>query len=226
MKNSTERRKQADPQFLERSALERCVVQRTQGGFSIVELLVVLIIAGILAAIAIPTLVATLSNMRGLGDAHDLNDEIGLVKMRAAANFTLARLYVDLSAQTFHLEYWEKPDATCTTGCWVTEGGSQNLSSGITFGFAGLSSPPLNTQTAIGQAPACLQNDMTSQIVNTACIVFNSRGIPIDSTQSPTAEDALYVTDGKSLVFGVTVSATGVIQTWQSGINSANWTKH
>jgi prepilin-type N-terminal cleavage/methylation domain-containing protein len=199
---------------------------RTQAGFSIVEIMMAAIIGAILAAMAIPSFLTTLSNLRTTGDARDLNDEVALAKMRGAANFTLARVYADLSAQTFHLEYWEKPDATCTSGCWVTEGGTQSLSSKITFGYGGLSTPPPNSQTAIGQAPACLKNDMTTPISGTACIVFNSRGIPIDSTQAPTPQDVLYVTDGKSLVFGVTVSATGVIRTWQSGISTANWKRH
>lgn len=190
-----------------------------------VELLIVAIIVGIVAAIAIPMALTAVNNERVLGSARSLNDEFALAKMRGAAKFTLARVYANLSAQTFHLEYWEKPNATCTAGCWVNEGGTQTLSSGVTFGDGSLSTPPPNSQTTIGQAPECLANDMTSPITNTACIVFNSRGIPIDSTQAPTTEDALYVTDGKSLVFGITVSATGVIRTWQSGTSSANWKK-
>jgi prepilin-type N-terminal cleavage/methylation domain-containing protein len=203
------------------------VPRGAQRGFSIVEIMMAAIIAGILAAIAIPSVLTVLSNMRTLGDARGLNDEIALAKMRAAANFTLARVYADLSAGTFHLEYWEKPDTTCPTGCWVTEGGTQTLSSGVSYGTGGISSPPNLTQTTIGQAPACLQNpsDATSTVSNTACVVFNSRGIPMDYTQAPTSEDALYITDGKALVFGLTVSATGVIRTWQGATNSTNWTR-
>jgi prepilin-type N-terminal cleavage/methylation domain-containing protein len=197
--------------------------RRNQSGFSMVEMMIVVIVALVLAAMAIPGFMTTVRNLRTIGDVNDLADAVSLAKMRAAANFTLARLYVDLSDQTFHLEYWEKPDGTCTSGCWKTEGGIQPLSSNVTFGYGTLSSPPLNTQTAIGQAPPCLKNDLTSTYSNTACIVFNSRGIPIDSTQSPTSEDALYVTDGKSQVLGVTVSATGLIRTWQSELSSANW---
>jgi Tfp pilus assembly protein FimT len=222
MKNSREMRMNEDSR--NRRPL---ILQRTEGGFSIVELLMVTIIAGILAAITVPSLLTILSNMRTMGDARGLNDEIALAKMRAAANFTLARVYADLSAGTFHLEYWEKADTTCPTGCWVTEGGTQTLSSGVSYGFGGISSPPINTQTTIGQAPACLQNpsDATSTVSNTACIVFNSRGIPTGYDKAPTPEDALYITNGKALVFGVTVSATGVIRTWQSATNSTTWTR-
>jgi type IV fimbrial biogenesis protein FimT len=198
------------------------VPRGTQRGFSIVEIMMAVIIAGILAAIAIPSVLTILGNMRTLGDARGLNDEIALAKMRAAANFTLARVYADLSAQTFHLEYWNKTGAT-----WVTEGGTQNLSSGVSYGLGGISTPPPSSQTTIGQAPACLQdpNDATTTVANTACIVFNSRGIPMDYTQAPTSDDAFYITDGKALVFGLTVSATGVIRTWQGATNSTSWTR-
>ena len=61
-------------------------------------------------------------------------------------------------------------------------------------------------------------------ITNTACIIFNSRGIPVDNTGSPTGLDAVYVTDGTS-VYGITVAATGFIRTWQTNYSSTpSWT--
>jgi hypothetical protein len=90
----------------------------------------------------------------------------------------------------------------------------------------GLATPPPNTQGAILQAPACL-NIAGGAIANTACIVFNSRGVPIDTAgvaATPTAADALYVTDGTA-VYGVTVAATGLIRLWKSGPSAAAWIK-
>ena len=188
-------------------------------GFSMIELMLVIVIGLIIAGMATPTLLTIKRNLRISGDAGDLNGEIALAKMRAASDFTKARVYADLSAQTFRIEVWNKSGA----GSWGTEGGTQPLSPGVTWGFGTLSSPPSGTQATIGQAPACLNNSGTA-IANTACIAFNSRGIPVDSTGTPTANDALYITDG-GLLFGVTVSATGLIQTWRSGTNAANWQK-
>jgi hypothetical protein len=45
--------------------------------------------------------------------------------------------------------------------------------------------------------------------------MFNSRGIPVDSTGAPVASGALYLTDG-SAVYGVTVAATGMIRLWRT----------
>ena len=183
------------------------------GGFSALELLIVVAIVIIIAGMAIPKLMSMVQNFRTAGDARDLNGTILMAKMRAASNFAQTRVHADLSAQTFWVEM-EPSGATS----WTTEGGTQFLSTGVTFGFGSLSTPPSNTQASLAQAPAC------PGISNTACIVFNSRGIPVDSTNTPTANDALYVTDGSS-VTGVTVLATGLTQIWRSDASTANWNK-
>jgi type II secretory pathway pseudopilin PulG len=181
------------------------------GGFSALELLLVVAIVIIVAGMAIPKLMSMVQNLRTAGDARDLNGVILMAKMRAASNFAQARVHADLNTQTFWVEV-EQSGATS----WTPEGGTQLLSTGVTFGFGSLSTPPSNTQATLAQAPAC------PGISNTACVVFNSRGIPVDSTNTPTGNDALYVTDGTS-VTGVTVLATGLTQIWRSDASTANW---
>ncbi len=183
------------------------------GGFSALELLIVVAIVIVVAGMAIPKMMSMIQNLRTAGDARDLNGVILMAKMRAASNFAQARVHADLNTQTFWVEV-EPSGATS----WATEGGTQLLSTGVTFGFGSLSTPPSNTQATLAQAPAC------PGISNTACVVFNSRGIPVDSTNTPTANDALYVTDGQS-VTGVTVLATGLTQIWRSDASTANWSK-
>jgi Tfp pilus assembly protein FimT len=189
---------------------------------------VVLVIFAI-AAMAIPGFISMARSLRIGGDARDINGEVALVKIRAAADFTQARLYADLAAQNFHIETWTKPIPPATNGSWATEGATQSLSQGVTFGFGAIGTPPAGTQAAIGEAPACRNDTGASPgtgnaIANTACIIFNSRGIPVDSTGTPTANDALYVTDGSS-VYAATVSATGVIRTWRTDASAAGWMK-
>ena len=203
--------------------------EHSQGGFSVLELMVVVLVIIAIAAISIPGFVSMTRNLRTGGDARDINGEIALAKMRAAADFTQARFYVDLAAQNFQIQTWNKPIPPAANGSWATEGATQSLSQGVAFGFAAISSPPAGTQATIGEAPACLNDTGASPgtggpIANTACIVFNSRGIPVDSTGAPTTSDAIYVTDGSS-VYALTVSATGVIQTWRTDANVASWKK-
>jgi prepilin-type N-terminal cleavage/methylation domain-containing protein len=192
-------------------------------GFSLVEVLMTTVIIIVLAAIGIPTLMSMVRGLRTAGDARDLNGLIIQAKMRAASNFARTRVYADLSANTFRIETQPSGTTGWTTDC--PSGCNQSLSSGVSFGYGSLSSPPANTQATLGQATAC-QDSTNNAIANTACIIFNSRGIPITpgTGPTPTGEDAIYVTDGKS-VTGVTVSGTGLSRVWRTEATAANWKK-
>src|SRR5262249_48055449 len=121
------------------------------------------------------------------------------------------RIFADLSTNQFHLETFDK-----TTSTWVVDGGTTTLSQRVSFGFGPVGVPPPNTTPAIAQAPLCKNNAVPPvDMANTACIIFNSRGAPIDPNGAPSTLGALYVTDG-SAVYGVTVSATGMARTWRT----------
>src|SRR6266550_2026219 len=188
-------------------------------GFSLVEVLIVTTVVVVVAAIGIPTLTTITRNLRTGGDARDLNGAIVLAKMRAASDFARARVYADLSANTFRVEIYPSGASS-----WTAEGGTTSLSQGVTFGYGSLTSAPAG-MTSLSQAPLCLQDDLVATYSNTACIMFNSRGIPVDSTWAPTPLDALYVTDGKA-VTGVTVVATGLTKIWRTDASSANWNQY
>jgi prepilin-type N-terminal cleavage/methylation domain-containing protein len=184
---------------------------RRDSGFTIVETLIVVGLIGVISAIAVPMFGNAIANFRVTGDARSLSNNVAVAKMRAASNFSRVRIYVDLAGRAHHLQTWTKASATC---CWVTEGGSTYLSSGVSFGYGVVGAPPPHTQDAIDQAPKCTLDDGTL-IDGTACIMFNSRGVPIDSTFAPTNSDALYLTDGTG-VFAVTVAATGMTRSWRT----------
>jgi prepilin-type N-terminal cleavage/methylation domain-containing protein len=186
----------------------RCLV--SVGGFSLLEVLMVVAVVGVIAAVAVPMTGNTIAFFRLSGDSRSISNSIAVVKMRAASDFSQVRLFVDLTTNGFHIEKWQ----TTGTPGWVAEGGTTTLSSNVVFGFGAVTSAPPNTQATISQAPACL--DAAAQpIANTACIVFNSRGIPVDGSGAPTALNALYLTDGTA-VYGATVSATGMTRLWRT----------
>jgi len=220
------------------------------GGFSTLELLLVMVVSLVVAALAIPGFNQVRRTLRISGDARDLNGAINQAKLQAAADFTDTRVYIDLNVgsplpgggasndNTFHVDVWNK-----NLNCWQTAGDLDNLgqprcmipgtspvqtlSQGVTFGFAGVGAPPPNTQTAMGQAPIrCtpVNGRRLGQAASTACFFFNSRGVPIDpATLLPTGNGAVYITDGAQ-VYGVTVSITGLSQVWANNIqNNANW---
>jgi prepilin-type N-terminal cleavage/methylation domain-containing protein len=181
---------------------------RASAGFSVLETLVVVALIGVVAAIAIPMSGNALGYYRVSGDARSLSNEIAVAKMRAASTFGRARVYVDLNGKSFRIE--TRKNATSN---WVAESGTTYLNPQVSFGYGVVASAPPNTQASIGQAPACTNNS-EEPIGNTACIVFNSRGIPIDSSGAP-ASTALYLTDGTG-VYAATLSATGMTRLWRT----------
>jgi prepilin-type N-terminal cleavage/methylation domain-containing protein len=182
-----------------------------QNGFSFLELVIVLAVIGVLLAVAVPKM----GVFAGADDARNLSNALSLAKMRAAANFTQARLYVSIGGRSQHVEAWSK---TAAPPNWVAINGSTLLSNGDAFAFGQAATPPPNTQPAIAQAPPCLDNNGNA-IAGTACIVFNSRGIPVDNTGTPISSDALYVTDGTK-IGAVTLSAAGLVTVWSAPLSA------
>jgi prepilin-type N-terminal cleavage/methylation domain-containing protein len=189
-----------------------------EAGFSLIEMLVVLAIAGVVAAMTVPATARTLADLRMHNDARAIHNMLSLAKMRAGAKYTRERVYADVSAETFGLQKWDK-----TAAAWVAEEGVETLSPNIDFSFDALGAPPPDTQGALGQAPACLADDNLTPIANTACIVFNSRGIPIDKDGNPDGNGAFYVTDHETGVYGITISATPLVRLWWSPTANTAW---
>jgi len=193
-----------------------------RAGFSLVEMLLVTAVIGIVAAIAVPQTSSTMRAFRLKGDAQAVNNMVALAKMRAAARFSRSRVYVDLAANSYSLQVWDK-----TAANWVTEGGTSGTSQGVRFGFGTLATPPPSSQNAIGQSPAC-RDAAGAAIANTACVTFNSRGMPVDNSLPPgggvVGNSALYVTDG-STVYATTITTTPLIKSWWSPMSDNKWVR-
>ena len=183
---------------------------QSDAGFSAVELLTVAAVVAVLGALSVPLMGNMLGAYRLSGDARTVSNQLAVAKMRAASLFTQTRLRVNIAARTFQIENWQK---TGTPG-WVPEGELNRLSTGVTFGSGSAAVAPPNTQTTIGQSPTCKAAD-GSAIAGTSCVIFNSRGLPVDDTGAPIGTDAFYLTDGTA-VFGATVSATGMMRLWRT----------
>jgi type II secretory pathway pseudopilin PulG len=210
-------------------------------GFSTLELLVVMFVSLVIAALSIPGFNQVRRTLRISGDARNLNAAINQAKMQAAADFTRARVYIDLglnNVNTFHVDVWNKA-GFAGAGCWQVVGDVNNpclvpgvspvqyLSPGVRFGTSGVGAPPPNTQgNGIAQPPRCfaVNGNRYGQVATTACVTFNSRGTPIDpATLVPTGDNAVYITDNTQ-VYGVTVAATGLSQIWAMNANgNGNW---
>lgn len=223
--------------------------QRRSRGFSTLEVLLVMFVSLIIAAFAVPGFNQVQRTLRISGDARDLNGALNQAKMMAAANFTEARVFIDLTPNPngappnkFHVDVWNKA-GNGGTGCWQVVGDLNNpcfiqgtspvqyLSPGVGFGFAGLGAPPPNAQPlgiaqgTAGQRCTPVNGKRVGQQATSACIQFNSRGIPIDYGNNgvPTGNGSFYITDNTQ-VYGVTLSPAGLSQVWANNLKAnGNW---
>jgi prepilin-type N-terminal cleavage/methylation domain-containing protein len=187
-------------------------------GFSLIETLLVVALTGVVAATGMAIMSRSLGFYRLSGDARTMASAVALAKMRAAAVFGRVRVYVDVAGRSFHLEGWDSASST-----WTAEGGTFSLSPNVNFGYGAVGTAPPHTQGTIGLAATCKNNLNTADIANTACVIFNSRGLPIDATTGGPMVDALYVTDGTA-VYGVTVAASGMVRTWRAlPVSAPTW---
>jgi len=180
-------------------------------GFSLIEIITVVGITCVVAAISVPMMANTLGYLRLSGDARNASNAIALSKMRASSVFGRVRLYIDRSTGSFRVQTFDKTSAIC---CWNDDGGTTLLSQNVSFNSGVVGVAPPSTQGAVAQPSKCKDN-AGNDIGNTSCVIFNSRGIPIDAAGSPGIVSVLYVTDG-SAVYGIAVSATGMIRSWRT----------
>lgn len=192
-----------------------------QQGYTLLDILIVVGLIGVLGAIAVPVIGSSASGQRFRADAQALNSVVGLAKMRASSGFTRARVRANIAENSFVLERWDK-----TTNLWVPEGGTERTFRDVQFGFGVLGTPPPDTQDAIALSPPCRGGiDAASvEIGDTACIVFNSRGLPIDGEGALFGGHALYLTDGSG-VYATTVTATPRIRLWWTPLTTTSWSE-
>ena len=190
---------------------------RPDSGFSALELLIVVAIVGSMAAIGLPLSTGMIDEMKLRGDAQGLSAAVAQAKLTSAAKFTHARLFVNLAANTYRIQIWNR---TGTPG-WVNVNEDLYLSDRAQFGYGSATVPPPNTQVSLAQAPMC-RDDLNVEITSTACVIFNSRGVSVTAAGPPATTQALYLS-GPSGTYGIILGATGQLQVWnttQAGLSS------
>ena len=136
--------------------------QRREGGFSLLEILLVVLLTATILAIAVPGIESALGTYRLRNAVDDIYSQIGMARMRAIGDFAHARLVCSPATNSCQIDLQKEG------GSYEPEGGDVYLPSGVSFGFGSIANGAGNQSAG---APA---QDLT--------IYFNSRGIPIDST--------------------------------------------
>ena len=189
-----------------------------QHGYSLLELMVALAIIGVVTATVIPITDTQLKANRLKADADAVRNLVGLAKMRASSRFTRARVLVNVAANSYVLQVWDK-----TAGAWVNDGAPTRTSTGVRFGFGTLAFPPLKPQDNIAFSPPCTPGlTAAGAIANTSCLNFNSRGLPVDAAGLLYPRHAFYLRNEIG-VFATTVTSTPLIRFWSSPNGTATW---
>jgi prepilin-type N-terminal cleavage/methylation domain-containing protein len=163
-------------------------------GFSLHELMIVVGILLVLMTICLPYVNGFLQDFRTVNDARSIAAQLALARMRAASNSSKARLNFNITANTYQLEVWKS-----SSNAYQPEGGVANLSQGVTFGF-GTITTPAGGQSSIAQTPQ---------------IIFNSRGLSVDSSGNVIGTAAIYIGNGHGLYCAVAASLGGQPTAWE-----------
>lgn len=166
------------------------------GGFSMVELLMLVGMAVVMMAVSIPMLSSSMRSMQLMADARSIATSLTLAKMSATAQMTHCRLSFDLDGSEWRLEKLNK-----STGEFELQQADNELSSGMV-------NSGIVFKSSSSSAPSGFPTDSST------AITFNSRGIPIDGAGIPAPNNVVYLSMHDT-DFAVTVSLGGKVQLWK-----------
>jgi type II secretory pathway pseudopilin PulG len=180
----------------------RCLQRpRCEGGFSIIQQLVVVAIAMILTAIAVPTYRGLTRTYNVRNDADKILGQLNLARMRAAADFARVQLSCSNTTNTCSLQTKQYGASG-----WTTENSQAvRLSQGVSFG-----TPSGISAGAGGQSAETPYEGSSAQAISYA-VVLNSRGQPIvdNAAATPVSDYALYLLGPSNICLAVAVDVSG-----------------
>ena len=131
-------------------------------GVTLIELIVVMVIIGILAAFLAPNIGAWLPNLRLRSAARDIVSTMRTAQMKAVSTNMTYRVSFTQTPPSYVLQY-ENPPAG--SGNWITEGASQAFPSGVSITaitIAG-SNAVFNPNSTSSSGTVTLQNSKGTQ---------------------------------------------------------------
>jgi prepilin-type N-terminal cleavage/methylation domain-containing protein len=174
-------------------------------GFSMLELLIVIAIIGIIAAFALPSAINFVKAYKLHADASAIGSQLNVTRFRATSQYTPYRLHVSTSAGLFRMDRL----STDYTSSSYTE-----ISLGLSQGDSFLTSCPVSAK------PGTLDSSFTGASTD---IYFNTRGLPVDSSKTPTNNNVIYLKNQNNLYDAITVSLGGRITVWGYSTRTSTW---
>ncbi len=179
-----------------------------QNGFSLVELMIALVIALVVAGIAVPNLATAIANVRLRGSASDLS---GLLQR--------ARLAAVQNNATYTVRFLSGQPA----GAYADLNNNGSFDSGEPMIQFGGTTTQVAAPNGTGGAPSALDGvgGSLGWTATTGNVSFNPRGLPCDVTRAPCGTNVGYVfylrdtrAGGQGGWAAVSVTAAGRIKVW------------
>lgn len=168
------------------------------------ELLVVISIIGIIAVMALPSAYTFVKGYRLHADASAIASQLNVTRFRATSQFTPYRLSIPPGTNLFEM------DRLNTTYGSPTSEVAFGLSQGISF----LTTCPVSAKP--GNIPSSFTAGSTA-------VYFNTRGLPVNSTGTPSNNNVIYLKNDNDLYDAVTVSLGGRITVWNYNVATTTW---
>ncbi len=179
-------------------------MKRTNAGFSLLELLIVIAIVGIIAAFALPSAINFVKAYRLHADASAVASQLNVARFRATSQYTPYRLRIDAASRYFYLERLNTSYSSPVV--------EQTFPLQVRISF--LNACPVSV------TPGTIGAGFTTASTS---IYFNTRGLPVDNTGTPTNNNAIYLQNDNGLNDAVTVSLGGRITVWNYSVGSTTW---
>jgi prepilin-type N-terminal cleavage/methylation domain-containing protein len=173
-------------------------------GFSMLELLIVIAIIGVIAAFALPSAINFVKAYKLHADASAIASQLNVTRFRATSQYTPYRLHVTAASGLFRMDRL----GTDYTSSYT------EISLGLSQGDSFLTSCPVSVKP--GTIPSSFSTASTD-------IYFNTRGLPVDSSKTPTDNNVIYLKNQNNLYDAITVSLGGRITVWGYSTTTSTW---